>query len=592
MLKIAAYSKIATEMNLIPADQINDVVGRYRAAGANQPFERWAVANQVFSQVQADRLVVAFCNSNFRCTQCDEVNAGAALAGDLDVVCPSCGNKQFKRVKGGSAVSGAHIAQPPPPPVNDSVFTATADEDAGFTAAAPDAQQQTLFSLTGGGGASMTADAGSGSGPMQTSGGIGRTAAETRAEPTAADFDRGLQAGQRIGNWEVIKLAGKGGMGAVYKAQNPDLEQFAAIKVLNANYLENSTQVLRFKEEARACARLEHPNIIQVKDFGEVCGRAYLVLQWVDGGSLNDRIKDGGPMPAREMLEVGVQCCRGFAEAHRAGIVHRDIKPDNIMIASQGGRVKIADFGLAKSMDPQKEGLTATGYFLGTPAYISPEQINNTNITPAADIYSLGATFYHMLLGKVPFKAGSIATVLHKHIAEDFPSLRDEGRTDIPESLDNLIQHMCAKRAEDRPQSMDEIGDMLEAILVETTGGMTAVAKLQGTRFLMPTASKIEKLSPAQRKKLASTMNTHAGGLMGDTVERSSERRAPADLPAKKGGAGALILVLLLLLVGGGGAAYWFVVKPMLEEQAGANTSNAANTGPMAGVNNSNNTGT
>ena len=208
-------------------------------------------------------------------------------------------------------------------------------------------------------------------------------------------------AGRRFGAYEVLEELGAGGMGNVYRAKNVTLERIVALKTLAPQFATDEGFVQRFLKEARAAARLNHQNIVQIYDFGCEEGVYYLAMEYVDGQSLRTLLKRRGRFSERDALALIRQAVRALAVAHAEGLVHRDIKPDNLMLTAKG-ELKLVDLGIAKRVD-EEQGMTQTGQAVGTPQYISPEQIRGArDIDARADIYSLGATFYQLITGHAP----------------------------------------------------------------------------------------------------------------------------------------------------------------------------------------------
>jgi len=282
---------------------------------------------------------------------------------------------------------------------------------------------------------------------------------------------------ERIGGYRVEELLGRGGMGAVYKGWDESLQRFVAIKVLPAEYGRDPSARERFLIEARALARLVHPNITQIFTAGSEGDRPYFAMEFVDGPSARDLLREHGTLDPAEAVRIVRGVSQGLQHAQRSDIVHRDIKPGNILIAADG-TPKITDFGLAKLVKEDLQ-LTATGMVMGTPSYISPEQAKGEPSDFRADIYSLGATLYEMVVGKPPFQADSAMTMLMKHINEPvrFPVAVREAA--IPPVMTGVIRRMMAKTPDARQLSYDQlIGELeqLEARLRELAKQSTLAA--------------------------------------------------------------------------------------------------------------------
>jgi eukaryotic-like serine/threonine-protein kinase len=270
--------------------------------------------------------------------------------------------------------------------------------------------------------------------------------------------------GQSIGRYHIIEPLGEGGMATVYKAFDTRLETDVAIKVIRTDRFtpEMLTEALkRFEREAKSLARLTHPNIVKVTDYGEYEGQPYLVMVYLPGGTLKDRL--GKPMSWSEAARTLIPVAHALAFAHQRGIVHRDIKPSNILI-TESGEPMLSDFGVAKIIgDEAVTGLTGTGMAVGTPEYMAPEQVNAKTADGRADIYALGIVFYEMVTGRRPFQADTPLAVLIKHISDPLPR-PGEFVPDLPEAVENVLFKALTKKPEDRYQTMGEFAAALEKI--------------------------------------------------------------------------------------------------------------------------------
>jgi len=225
--------------------------------------------------------------------------------------------------------------------------------------------------------------------------------------------------GTTFGSYFVIEHLGAGGMASVYRARRlPDNFQ-VALKILPLHLAANDTLRQRFLREASTAAHLEHPHVLPLVDFGEEAGMPYLVMQYADGGTLEDAIR-AGPLPVADVARILAEVAEALDHAHARGIIHRDIKPGNILFDEQG-RALLADFGIAHLMDADAD-LTSAGGFLGTAAYASPEQCRGEELTPASDIYSLGVVLFEMLTGALPFDGSTPLAIIHQHISEPVPN--------------------------------------------------------------------------------------------------------------------------------------------------------------------------
>ena len=269
------------------------------------------------------------------------------------------------------------------------------------------------------------------------------------------------------GRYEVEELVGHGGMSSVYKAHDRLLERNVALKVLHDQYGTDDEFVERFKREARAVAQLSHPNIVTVIDRGEDEGHHFIVFEHIDGENLKELLVRRGHLPAREALELGLQVARGLAFAHEHGLVHRDVKPQNVLLDGDG-RAKVTDFGIARSLDV--DGVTITGTILGTADYIAPEQAGGGRVDAQTDIYSLGVVLYELLAGEVPFSGDNFVAVAMKHVNAPPPTLL-EVRRDVPLRVAAAIDRALEKDPRRRFPSMDAFAAELEACLAALEQG-------------------------------------------------------------------------------------------------------------------------
>jgi hypothetical protein len=260
------------------------------------------------------------------------------------------------------------------------------------------------------------------------------------------------------GRYELEELVGSGGMSSVYRAHDTLLERDVALKILHEHYTADDEYVERFRREARAVAQLSHPNIVTVIDRGEEDGRQFIVFEFIDGKTLKDCLEDGGPMSVRRALELAIQVARGLAFAHDNGLVHRDVKPQNVILNGDG-QAKVTDFGIARSLEVQ--GVTRSGTVLGTSSYIAPEQATGGSIEPATDVYSLGVVLFELLTGRVPFTGESFVSVAMQHVNEPPPSVLDL-RPDVPARVANAVERALAKDPADRFASMHDFAGELE----------------------------------------------------------------------------------------------------------------------------------
>ena len=269
-------------------------------------------------------------------------------------------------------------------------------------------------------------------------------------------------AGQ-IPGYKVMGKLGSGAMAVVYRAKQISLDRTVAIKVLPKKFVQKSDYVERFYKEGRLAAKMNHNNIVQAIDVGEVGGLYYFVMEYVEGKTLYDDLSKGKVFDEREAIDVTIQVAKALAHAHAQGLIHRDVKPKNIMI-NKDGVVKLADMGLARETSDIKAAKHEQGKAFGTPYYIAPEQIRgDVDIDGRADIYSLGGTLFHMVAGRVPFEATAPSEVMKKHLKEPLVP-PDHINTALSTGISEVIEVMMAKDRSERYSTMDEVIADLEAV--------------------------------------------------------------------------------------------------------------------------------
>ncbi|HYE12913.1 MAG TPA: protein kinase, partial [Pyrinomonadaceae bacterium] len=298
--------------------------------------------------------------------------------------------------------------------------------------------------------------------------------------------------------YRIEEKIDEGGMGCVYRATHVLMEKTVAIKVLHPALAADDKIVARFTREARAASRISHPHAINVTDFGESgSGVVYLVMEYLRGRTLKDVVRGEGPLPLARVVEIVRQVSGALEAAHAEGVVHRDLKSDNIMLeeaAGGGDWAKVLDFGIAKiqqDVDKTDPGLTAPNIIIGTPQYMSPEQCSQASgIDARSDIYSLGVILFEMLVGHVPFTGDSPTAIMMKHLQEPPPSVLDE-RKDLPAAVGRVIARSLAKRPEERYQNAGELYDALASAAAEgepLAAGAEARAA-ETDRIVVPTAA-------------------------------------------------------------------------------------------------------
>jgi eukaryotic-like serine/threonine-protein kinase len=264
------------------------------------------------------------------------------------------------------------------------------------------------------------------------------------------------------GRYELEELAGRGGMANVYRASDRLLERRVAIKVLHERFSQDTEYIERFRREAMAIARLSHPNIVTVIDRGEWDEHQFIVFEYIEGETLKELVQREGRVSVRDALGLVGEIAHGLAFAHDHGVVHRDVKPHNVIIDREG-TPKVTDFGIARSLD-REDGLTTTGALLGTSDYLAPEQASGLPVSDRSDQYSLGVLLYELLTGEVPYPAESLVQAAMRHVNDPVPSVRD-ARPDVPVAVDELVRTAMQKRPEDRFASTDAFATALEACL-------------------------------------------------------------------------------------------------------------------------------
>jgi len=338
------------------------------------------------------------------------------------------------------------------------------------------------------------------------------------------------------GRYRLDAQIGTGGMSTVYRAFDTVLERQVAIKIMHREIASDSDQLERFRREARAVAQLNHPHIVTVIDAGEDDNTPYIVFEFVEGETLKDRIRRHGRLPVQESIAYAIEIARALGVAHDRSIVHRDVKPQNVLLDEEGS-AKVTDFGIARTLD--QEGLTADGRVLGTTDYVSPEQALGHPVTGQSDLYSLGIVLFEMLTGDVPFKGDNQVAVAMKHVREPLPDVQIR-RPEVSSALASVLDRCTAKDLDQRyPDDAAFIADLEEVLAIETqrrgqaTGEATAV---------------LRTLPPSAQRKLPSRV-THplrwiglvaaivavavvAVILLADRTQRGTRQRPVAKAPA------------------------------------------------------------
>jgi len=307
--------------------------------------------------------------------------------------------------------------------------------------------------------------------------------------------------GRQFGPYHITAPLGAGGMAAVYKAYQPSVDRYVAIKVLPQHFAKDQQFVQRFEREAKVLAKLQHPNILPVHDYGQTDGYTYLVMSFVESGDLSE-LMQGKKLPLPEIGRIISQVGDALDYAHAQGVIHRDIKPSNILV-DQRGNCLLTDFGLAKMVAGTSEKLTATGFVVGTPAYMAPEQGMGEPADGRSDIYALGIILYELMTGQVPFRAETPIAIVMKHIHDPLISPRNF-QEDITEPVERVILKALAKDPADR---FATAGDMVNAFqaAINTSGPATMLDPIQ------PTATHISKVKPPTAKPSAQAARSGPG---------------------------------------------------------------------------------
>jgi serine/threonine protein kinase len=359
--------------------------------------------------------------------------------------------------------------------------------------------------------------------------------------------------------YRLERRVGVGGMATVQLAFDTRLERYVAVKLLAEHLAEDSSFVSRFRREALAAARLVHPNVVQVFDFGsdEATTRPFIVMEYVDGQSCAEILRERDHLPPGEAVEILAQACRGLDYAHRNGVVHRDVKPGNLLRASDGGAVKLADFGIAKAAE--QSDITKVGSVLGTAAYLSPEQARGEPAGPASDIYALGVVAYQLMAGRLPYEAASLTDLARLQASAPPPRL-DELMPDVPPSLAAAVLRALAGDPEQRypdAAAMEEaLRDGLRGHGPTRTEQAWAPAEDETSATQMLSRTSATTAMPPQARRRLEPMPESAA-----PARRQPQRRAPAPAPAprarRSGGLRPwLALLAILALIAAGVVAY------------------------------------
>jgi serine/threonine-protein kinase len=370
------------------------------------------------------------------------------------------------------------------------------------------------------------------------------------------------------GRYRIIRKLGAGGMADVYLAEDQELGRSVAIKILNDRHAADDSFIERFRREAKNAAGLSHPNIVSIYDRGEAEGTYYIAMEYLDGRSLKELIVGRGPAPVKIAIDYARQILAAVGFAHKHGIVHRDIKPHNVLVGAEG-RLKVTDFGIARSGASQ---MTEVGSIIGTAQYLSPEQARGAPVDQTSDLYSVGVVLYEMLTGQVPFTGDTPLEIAMKHLSE-VPRPPSELRPEVPHDLDSIVLRALAKDPADRYQSAEEMDADLQRVLEglpvdpDTETAATAVLSGAGVLAAAPT-SVMTRPGTAVPARPAPPGSTPPAGYYG--YEGPPRRRRPV---------WPWVLSILLLIAAGGAA--WFAYTK-IQDQLDANKPVAVP--PVAGI--------
>ena len=271
---------------------------------------------------------------------------------------------------------------------------------------------------------------------------------------------------ERLGRYQVRELVGEGAMATVYKAYDPDINRTIAVKLLKAQLRDDDEYHNRFLREAKGAGILSHPNIVTVFDVGEENKHPYIAMELVEGPTLADYLRERKTLSTHDIVQIGIELTRALDYAHKKGIIHRDVKPGNIMLAGESKTVKVADFGICRIDDSDATQQTQVGNVLGTPHYMSPEQVLGQKVDARSDLFSAGVVLYQLLTGALPFEGDTLISVAYK-ITKAEPAPIDKVRPDLPHSLRRIIERALKKQPEKRFQSGDEFAKALQGVATE-----------------------------------------------------------------------------------------------------------------------------
>jgi serine/threonine-protein kinase len=356
-----------------------------------------------------------------------------------------------------------------------------------------------------------------------------------------------------LGQYELVDVLGQGGMSVVFKGRHKITEQEVALKILPPELAAHSQVKSRFLEEAKALAALDHPNIVHLYNFGQENGFFVLAMQFVAGRTWERMILENGKLDWRASCRVANDVLRALEYAHGRGVVHRDMKPSNVLVRDQDASATVMDFGIAKMTTSTR--LTATGQTMGTVRYMSPEQVRGQEVDFRTDLYSLGATLYESLTGETPFDGNTHFEIMTKHLSEP-PKRPSAMGIELPQAVEDALMRSLSKRAEDRFGSAREMRKVLETTLRENDLGLVETQRvnrevLGNLRSTAPSKPAKVQLPTATASELADELEP---GMSGATLPRPSRRPRRGRAP--------WIVALVVLIAGGGGTAAYLLTRP------------------------------
>src|SRR4051812_23200686 len=373
--------------------------------------------------------------------------------------------------------------------------------------------------------------------------------------------------------YQILRRIGAGGMATVYEAKHLAFNEIRALKVVSSRLAEDDAFLKRFRSEAVVTRKLQHPNAVRVDDFDTTeDGRPYIVMEYVEGMDLRHAIEKSGPFSIARTLNIGKQVASALAAAHKLGITHRDIKPDNILLIQQpdgADQVKVLDFGIAKIRDTSDMGTgyttTKTGVVVGTPQYMSPEQAMGKSgeaIDGRSDLYSLGCALYEMLTGQLPFESETPVGLLIHHIqTTPVPPHQRAPQQHIPYALSMVLMKSMEKDKADRYQTAEEMIEALEQALHATTAMMGSAPELGARTDLMGSSETGAAVAAAvaQKRITPKPMMPRAPQIPAAPAPRAGARPVARPAPVPKKSSTPMWIAIILLLAGGAGGGYWYV---------------------------------